>query len=227
MKTAIVTGSSRGIGKATVTALSGSGYRVLGVSRTNGSIDVRSEYLMNELVDDTEKQGTIDALINNAGYHHPRTPLHQLTNMVLSQTFDTNVFGPFFLMRKVIPVMLKQNDGVIINVASTAVINLEAGLSLYSASKAALAAITVTIAKELRGTNVLCVTVCPGATNTTIYKEDNFSEKNPSPQSPELVAGIINEIVTKREAASKKVNPGDCIMIKRGSVWIEALFARQ
>src|SRR2546425_9959971 len=163
MKTAIVTGANKGLGAQIVRRLRAAGFHVVGCSRTSPNpLDVRDSAQVDKLVAGVlSESGRIDVLINNAGFVQSLSSLEQTSDESLLNAFQTNVYGPFYTMRSVIPSMVKRNEGMIINIASKSAIYPVPKLAIYSASKSALVSLTQAVAKELRDTRVVCLAVCP------------------------------------------------------------------
>lgn len=195
-KVAIVTGASKGIGKAIAQTLAKEGVKVVLAARnseylsalqkeieeTRGNAisiptDVTSEHSVKNLVIQTLKHfGKIDILINNAG-------VGVYSNVVDMKTedyeamMDINLKGVFLCSREVLPTMIKQKKGEIINIASLAGKNSFAGGSVYSATKWGLIGFGRSLMLEVRDHNVRVVTVCPGSVNTHFAdRERNESE---------------------------------------------------
>jgi short-subunit dehydrogenase len=225
MKTAIVTGASKGLGAQIVRRLRRAGFHVVGFSRTSPNrVDVRDSSQVNRLVSEVlaERRG-IDVLINNAGFVQSLTPLERTSDEDLLDTFETNVYGPFYTMRSVIPSMVRRNKGVIINIASKSAIYPVPKLAAYSASKSALVTLTQAVAKELRKTKVVCLAVCPagmrGAMRATVYGNENAKEQ----QSTGRVANIVYEIVMNGTASRRPVSQGSCTVIRKDRVEIREM----
>ena len=225
MKTAIVTGASKGLGAQIARKLRGSGIQVLDWSRTSANpVDVRNssqvQKMAANILAETEK---VDILINNAGFVQTLLPLEQTSDEDLLSTFQTNVYGPFYTMRSVIPSMVKRNEGIIVNIASKSAIFAVPKLAAYSASKSALVTLTQAVAKELRNTNVVCLAVCPagmrGAMRASVYGDENAKEQ----QSTERVANIVYEIVTNRTTEKRRVSQGSCIIIRKDRIEIREM----
>src|SRR6266705_151489 len=151
MKTAIVTGASKGLGAQIARKLRGTGVQVVGWSRTSPNpVDVRdSSQVERHAATVLAQTGKVDVLINNAGFVQPLLPLARTSDESLLNAFQTNVYGPFYTMRSVIPSMVKRNEGMIINIASKSAIYPVPKLAIYSASKSALVSLTQAVAKEL------------------------------------------------------------------------------
>lgn len=185
-KVAIVTGASRGIGKAIAEGLADFGAKVVISSRKLEGITQTAQELrakgyevhpvaahsgkiedIKKLVSETvEKYGRIDILVNNAGTNPHFGPAITADEKVWDKIFEVNLRGPFFLCKEVVPVMEKGGGGSIINVASTAGIRPGFGLGIYSISKAGLIMMTRVLASELGGLGIRVNAVAPGVIRT-------------------------------------------------------------
>lgn len=192
-KVAIVTGSSRGIGKATAKLFVQEGALVVitakdlkrleDARKEIGNVlavpaDIRNENDVQNVVKKTvDKFGKIDILVNNAGIFPQIKPLHKITDQEWNEVIDTNLTGQFHFTREVIPFMQK-NGGSIINVASNAGLkafeNFEA--DAYTASKGALVLLTKAWAVEYAKSRIRVNCVCPGVVETDITKPYMTSE---------------------------------------------------
>lgn len=181
-RTALVTGSTRGIGRAVAKALSECGARVAVVGRNreraaavaaeigNGAMgfacDVRDTGSVATLVADVEKEfGGIDILVNNAGLTRDNLVM-RLKDEDWDEVLDTNLRGAFAAIRAVSRGMMKKRFGRIINMASVVGLNGNKGQANYAASKAGLIALTKSVAKELGSRNVLVNAIAPGFIET-------------------------------------------------------------
>jgi 2-dehydro-3-deoxy-L-rhamnonate dehydrogenase (NAD+) len=120
--------------------------------------------------------GKIDILVNNAGITGGNAPTWELKPEVWQQVIDVNLVGPFLTCRAVVPQMLKQGYGRIVNIASVAGKEGNPNASHYSASKAGLIALTKSLAKELATKGVLVNAVSPAAAKTAIF--DSMTEQH-------------------------------------------------
>jgi len=181
-KNALVTGSTRGIGRAIAEAFAESGARVAVVGRDqqradeaaaaigNGArgfaADVTDTATVTKLVDDVEKAfGGIDILVNNAGITRDNIVM-RLKDEDWDAVQNANLRGAFASMRAVSRGMMKRRSGRIINIASIVGLIGNKGQANYAASKAGLIALTKTVAKELGSRNILINAVAPGFIET-------------------------------------------------------------
>ena len=181
-KNALVTGSTRGIGRAIAEALAESGARVAVVGRDLGraeeaaaaighnakgfAADVADTAAVAKLVDDVEKAfGGIDILVNNAGITKDNLVM-RLKDEDWDAVQNANLRGAFAAIRAASRGMMKKRNGRIINIASIVGLIGNKGQANYAASKAGLIALTKSVAKELGSRNILVNAVAPGFIET-------------------------------------------------------------
>ena len=193
MKSAIITGSSRGIGRAIAIALAEKGYSVvvnydrdeMAASHTVDAIkemgaDVLSikadvswkedaENLINRVMDEW---GRIDVLVNNAGILPNPRKIEDISDQEWERVMGINLKGAFYCSRAVVPHMKKQRSGNIVNISSVA--GKEGGTvgAHYAASKAGMIGLTKALAKELAQYNIRVNAVAPGPVDTEFLPED-------------------------------------------------------
>jgi 2-dehydro-3-deoxy-L-rhamnonate dehydrogenase (NAD+) len=189
-RVAIVTGGARGIGYAVAERILRSGGRVSLWDRDRARLDESAGQLSVhghvattavELTSETDVQsalnetlgrlGKVDILVNNAGITGGNAPTWELEPAVWRQVLEVNLVAPFLLSRAIVPQMLKQGYGRIVNVASVAGKEGNPNASHYSASKAGLIALTKSLAKELATRNILVNCVTPAAARTEIFAQ--------------------------------------------------------
>lgn len=185
-KNAIVTGGSRGIGKAIAIALAKNGASVaiiysgnheaadetikeiiaLGVNGIAYRCDVSSfedtKIITNQIIEDF---GAVDILVNNAGITRDGLML-TMSEESFDQVINTNLKGSFHMIRHLYPMFIKQRKGRIINISSVAGIMGNAGQTNYSSAKAGIIGLTKSVAKELAGRGVTCNAIAPGFIET-------------------------------------------------------------
>jgi len=136
----------------------------------------------------------IDVLINNVGYLHEGLQIFTSDNEI-KKTLDTNVISPFIMIREISGFMVKQKDGVIINISSINSIKGHKGVSLYSLSKAAMDSVTRSLAKELGPLNVRVNSVVPGFFDSNLVASVNQERR----------AGILKRTALPRLGTSDDV----------------------
>ena len=186
-KICVVTGAGSGIGRASAIRLAEEGGRVLcadingasaldtaamivdgGGSAIGREVDVSSSAAVDAMIDATaDAWGRVDVLVNNAGVNLPGV-LHEVTNETIDRTFDVNVKGQIYGCRAVIPHMLAQRGGSIINIASVNGVVSEPFLAVYSASKGASVMLTKGVALDYAKQGIRCNVICPGWVDTPI-----------------------------------------------------------
>lgn len=215
-KVALVTGAARGIGKEIVYILAENGYDVSINYRTKtAEIDQMKKKLEEKYkikcalvqgdvasFEDTEKivnqtveaLGKIDVLINNAGITKDGL-LMRMSKEDFESVIDVNLIGTFNVTKNVIPLMIKQKSGRIINISSVVGVSGNAGQTNYSASKAGIIGFTKSLAKEVSSRNILVNAVAPGfiATDMTSVLSDSVKEN------------INNQIPLKRMGSAKDI----------------------
>lgn len=181
-KSALVTGSTRGIGHAIAAALTASGARVAIVGRDKSkadevaagigggalgfACDVSDTSAVANMVSSVEKEfGAIDILVNNAGLTRDNLVM-RLKDDDWNAVMDANLRGAFATIRAASRGMMKRRWGRIINMASVVGLNGNKGQANYSASKAGLIALTKSVAKELGSRNILVNAIAPGFIET-------------------------------------------------------------
>ena len=224
-KTAIVTGASSGIGRATAQLLAANGVKVGLVSRSRGILEDLSGTLpgsrafpadmtripqIRKMVSSAKKYlGRIDILINNAGQGYD-APVEKTEISTFRYIYDLNVIGPLVAMQEVIPLMRAQGSGTIINISSGTVLMNLPGMSPYSSSKRALAGISLAARQELQADKIIVSVVYPYITRTNFEKntihavpvpEDTLEPTGRSPpDSAEFVAEKIAGGIVSGEA---------------------------
>lgn len=195
-KLALVTGGSRGIGKACAIELAKAGYDVvinyagnveaanktveeikaLGVDSAAYKFDVSNAEQVNAgIAEIVDKYGRIDVLVNNAGITRDGLFM-RMSEENWNAVINTNLSSAFYVSQPVVKVMMKQRSGAIVNMASVVGVSGNAGQANYSAAKAGLIGLTKTLAKELGSRGIRVNAVAPGFINTDMTKDLDTSK---------------------------------------------------
>ena len=170
---AVVTGGLSGIGEAVAKRIEAEGGKVAVWDMQGGiKTDISNWDSVQAAAAETVKQlGGIDILVNSAGIAGPTATVTDLKMEDWHRTIAINLNGTFFTNRAVVPHMLAQNYGRIVNIASIAGKEGNPNASAYSASKAAVIGFTKSLAKELAKTNITANSVTPAAVRTPIFDQ--------------------------------------------------------
>jgi len=187
-KVAVITGAGRGIGKAIALACAREGAKVAICARTGSEVeqtakeirlikteaegwvcDVSVEQSVKEFINNViEKFGRIDILVNNAGVMTRPVPTPELEVKKWDYTMAVNLRGPFLMCQAVLPIMMKQRSGSIINVSSMIGRGAYPNFIAYATSKWGLEGFTQTLAAEVRSSHIRVNSVEPGVVATKL-----------------------------------------------------------
>jgi 2-dehydro-3-deoxy-L-rhamnonate dehydrogenase (NAD+) len=170
---AVVTGGASGIGEAVAKRIAAEGGKVA-IWDLNGGIKVdisNFESVEKALVETIKQIGGVDILVNSAGITGPTVPLLEFPIDGWKQVIDINLNGTFYCNRAVAPLMVAQNYGRIVNIASIAGKEGNPNASGYSASKAGVIGLTKSLGKELAKYNITVNAVTPAAVRTPIFDQ--------------------------------------------------------
>lgn len=205
MKTWLITGCSSGIGAGIAKAVLKSGDQAIVTARNKDkvmdivkdypkralavSLDVcNNESIANAVKEAYEKFGTIDVLVNNAGYGY-RSVIEEGEIEAVQTLYNTNLFGPIELIKAVLPKMREQKSGYILNVTSIAAARSAIGSGYYASSKAALELLTNGLMKELAPLGIKAMVVQPGAFRTRFYDRTSLQGTQSSISDYESTVG--------------------------------------
>jgi NAD(P)-dependent dehydrogenase (short-subunit alcohol dehydrogenase family) len=137
----------------------------------------------------------IDILVNNAGVGSFAAPLHEMTPQEWEKVLNTNLRGPYFCMRSLVPLMIEGGGGHIINISSLAGKNPLPKGAAYAASKWGLNGLSYSVAEELRSSNIRVSVVCPGSVNTELspHEGKNTSKMLKSEDVAHAVAMLVTQ----------------------------------
>lgn len=216
-KVALVTGGSRGLGKAMCLGLADAGAEVIVVSRRLENCETvaeeirskgrkslalsahmgRTEALDAVITRAYDTFGHVDILINNAGMNPVMGELSELQVDLFQKLFDVNTKGPWYLASRMAPRMAEHGGGSIINVISVAGLKPSALVGFYAATKAALDALTKVMAAEWAGKGIRVNSLAPGS-----YHSDLFDS---AAHIPGYLEGAVNACLQKRVAETAEI----------------------
>ena len=213
MKTALVTGATRGIGKAIAEKLKADNYKVLGTATSDSGVDtLNSNGIEGHLLDLNSKDSienfwsklesdnkTISVLVNNAGITRDNIIL-RMSDDEWSDIMNVHLYGTFQLSKRALKMMLKNKWGRIINISSASASIGNRGQSNYAAAKAGVEAFTKSLAKEVGKRDITINAVAPGFISTDMTEnnkgvnEDYLVKEIPLGRfgKPEEVASLIS-----------------------------------
>jgi NAD(P)-dependent dehydrogenase (short-subunit alcohol dehydrogenase family) len=184
-QTAVITGAGSGIGLAVAARLQAEGANVSAWDISQESLDAGNEFFTQQLCMDQsdendvaratqsviDKFGAIDVLVVSAGITGPNKPLIEYPFADWRKVMDINVNGVFYVNRAIVPHMLKRQYGRIVNIASVAGKEGNPNASAYSASKAAVIALTKSLGKEIATAGISVNAVTPAAVRTPMFEQ--------------------------------------------------------
>jgi 3-oxoacyl-[acyl-carrier protein] reductase len=185
MKTALVTGATRGIGKSIAEKLKADNYKVLGTATTDSGVDtLNSNGIEGHLLDLNSKDSienfwsqlesdntTISVLVNNAGITRDNIIL-RMSDEEWSDIMNVHLYGTFQLSKRALKMMLKNKWGRIINISSASASIGNRGQSNYAAAKAGVEAFTKSLAKEVGKRDITINAVAPGFISTDMTENN-------------------------------------------------------
>ena len=210
-QTAIVTGGARGIGRAIVAQLVGSGARVwiwdidpVEVDGARSStVDVtRPDQIANAVAHVVDQAAQVDILVNNAGYLGSYRPFEQSEPEEWQRILQVNLIGVFEVTRQVLPIMRRAGRGRIVNMGSLAGKEGLASLAAYSAASAGVIAFTKALSREVCDTEIRVNCVAPGPIDT------------------DLIRRLGNEVVDAMVAASPLKRLGNAEEVAALVLWL-------
>jgi 3-oxoacyl-[acyl-carrier protein] reductase len=217
-KTLFVTGAASGIGRATALIFArenaniictdineaGGKATVQEIQKIGGQAifiktDVTSRAEVRSAIKaGTEHFGSIQFLFHSAGAALARSKFLDISDELFDKTFDLNVKGTFYCMQEILPQMLEQGKGVIVNMASMAHKRGGPGTSVhYASAKGAVVTMTMGVAREYADRGIRCLSISPGSINTPFLQASNTS--------PEMIEKFRQDIPMKRFAEPEEI----------------------
>jgi 3-oxoacyl-[acyl-carrier protein] reductase len=212
----LVTGASRGIGRATAIAFARTGAAVVLLARESSELretgqqvedlgarvvvtpcDVRDVATLKRAIENVEEElGGLDVLVNNAG-GGSFAPFSDLTESDWSDVLSLNVEGLVNVTREVLPVMRRQRRGLVINIGSIRGLEGAPTMTAYTASKLAVTGFTRALRQELEGSGILVSLISPGGVKTG-FGGIGPAEKDPTWMDPSAVADLVVQVAEFR-----------------------------
>jgi NAD(P)-dependent dehydrogenase (short-subunit alcohol dehydrogenase family) len=220
-KVAMITGGGRGIGRAIALSFAAEGASVVVSGRTSSEIkevarevekqgrkslalqaDVSREEDVKNMIGETVKVfERVDILVNNAATNLPYRNVTDLTLAEWNRVLEVNLTGPFLCCRAVLPTMIRQRSGKIINISSIGGRYGAAGRSPYRSSKAALLQFTYCLAAEVKQYGIDVNAICPGPTETRMMKDIARGSLFPALIRPEEIAEVVLFLASQHSSA--------------------------
>lgn len=235
-KNILITGASSGIGRAIAEHFINKGFNVIGTSREPNQTDstvplyqlnIMDEVTVNKVVQQfVQKFGTIDVLINNAGYALAG-PIEETTIKEAKEQLDVNFFGAVRMIQAVLPKMRANGGGLIINISSIGGLIGMPYQAFYSASKFALEGLVEALRIEVKKYNIKIININPGDFKTSCHENRLFAkgitnlyekdfntvldkcihdEKNGS--NPQMIARLVEKLINKSTAYKVRYSIG-------------------
>jgi NAD(P)-dependent dehydrogenase (short-subunit alcohol dehydrogenase family) len=215
-KVALVSGARRGIGLAIAKALQAQGAKLVALASSPGSLgelhqalgggpdvlplalDVRDEAACQAVVQQAiERMGRVDILVNNAGVYQAK-PFLQYSSQDFRDLMEVNLFGVLHLMQAVLPHLVGNGWGRIINIASTAGKWGSRNQSAYNTSKHAVVGLTRCVALETAQTGVTVNAICPGFVQTDMVEELKAQTAAASGDPEALIQAVLSRVPMNR-----------------------------
>lgn len=204
---ALVTGGSRGIGKAIAEQLMNEGYKVYTPTRLE--MDLSSPNSVEKYCESI-RNVTFDVIINNAGINDIHD-IDQITDEELDQMMEVNLKSPMRILRALVPNMKEKQYGRIVNIGSIWSVVSKRGRTVYSVTKHGIHGLTKTLAVELAEHNILINTVCPGFTLTELTKKNNTQAQ---------IDEISKEIPLARMAEPEEIASAVCYLVSEKNTYL-------
>lgn len=208
-KNVLITGASKGIGRALAEKFATEGHTVIATARDPEKVKLYSDALpgitgkiipakldvtirgeVEEFIRSVEKDYPVDCLINNAGITSFKRAEHDSFDQI-EQIVNTNLVGAVYMIKNVLPGMIRRKEGNIINIISVAADKIFTNSSIYAATKAGLLTYAKVLREEVRGYGISVINVLPGATRTDIWSSEMLQKFGDRMMDPEHIANVV------------------------------------
>ena len=215
-KSVWITGASSGIGKHLTIEFAKNGETVLATARRTSLIENYSKELgefskniipfevnvsdvqsIQNFFNSLSEKFFVSALINNAGITSFK-PAEKDSLQEIKEIVDTNLLGSIYAIKTVLPAMIENNSGTIINILSVVTQKVFTGSSAYSASKAGLKAYADSLREEIRKNNIRVINILPGAAKTAIWHTSVLEKHSHRMMSPEDIAKFVYQVYSQK-----------------------------
>jgi NAD(P)-dependent dehydrogenase (short-subunit alcohol dehydrogenase family) len=223
----IITGGTKGLGRASVAKWLAEGWRVSTCARDEAELaklefELASENLLTQVLDVSDpiavhgfierilgRWSQIDVLINNASILGPREKIEEYGEEIWREVIEINLNGAFYLSKAVLRTMLEARNGVIINVSSGAGVKGKARWGAYAASKFALEGFTQVLRDEVQDRGIRVHAFDPGAMQTGM-RANAYPEEDPTQHpTPEMIARVLFDIAAVYEPTMARLVAGE------------------
>lgn len=213
MKSLIITGAGSGLGKELALLYAKQGFHIIlsgrtleklknveaEIRETGGSaqsftVDVTRPEKVRKFIKEAARHYPLFGLINNAGVGY-FGPFEELSEKEMSEMFDTNVLGTIYMSQAILPYFKERNEGLLMNIISTAGLKGKVNEAGYAASKFAVRGLTESLQKELENTNINVKAVYMGGMDTPFWNESDHIKDKSRLRSPKEIAGMILDSV--------------------------------
>jgi NAD(P)-dependent dehydrogenase (short-subunit alcohol dehydrogenase family) len=213
---ALITGASRGIGRAIALRLAEAGAAITLASRTADDLqkavelirasggeafalptDVTNEQQLLALVERTQSEyGRIDILVNNAGGGTPRTPIVKARILDWEWTLRTNLWATMVLSKLVLPEMIRRKQGAIINICSLAGMTGKAGEAAYAAAKFGVRGFTQSLFNEVHEYGIKVSAICPGYVDTDMIPHNRRIDRGKMMHAEDIAEAVYGVLTS-------------------------------
>ncbi len=217
-QTALVTGASRGIGRAIALRLAGAGARVVATGRdasalaevaaaADGELTMRPCDLTDRaaLAEMLGELDAVDIVVNNAGWAPPRTALHHMRAEDLQRTLEVCLWAPIEICRRLLPQMLERDSGAIVQILSPAARLGRARETGYAAAKAGLRGFTESLREEVGATDIRVCSLYPGYVDTAFVPANRKVDRARFLQPDDVAEAVLGALTASHRCCPSEI----------------------